>query len=143
MPATVLLLEAREDFRAVHAEALRLAGLDVTEVGDSRTALNVAEAIRPRVIVASFDSRTRDDRLTFCRDIKADPRTRDIPILLASADVTDRDVEVATDAGVLVLTVPEPDGHKLVAAVEGVLAAERAEPLRTSLRRHKRQNRSA
>lgn len=35
------------------------------------------------------------------------------------------------------LTVKQPDGTKPVAAVEGVLAGQRAEPLRASLRRRK------
>ena len=58
-------------------------------------------------------------------------------------DVTDGDVELATDMGVLALILPEPDGGKLVAAVEGVLAAERAAPLRASLHRRKTAKRSA
>lgn len=142
-PATILLLEAHEDPRAVYAGTLRKAGLDVTEVGDSQAALDAAKAIQPRVIVATFDSRTRDDRLSFCREIKADSRTKGIPIVLTSADVTDEDAELATDPGVLVLTLVQPDSSKLVAAVEGVLAAERAEPLRASLPRRKNVNRSA
>lgn len=141
-PATVLLLEAQEDSRAVYTAALRTAGLDVTEVGDSQAALGAAKAIRPRVIIAGFDSQTRDDRLTFCREIKADSHTKSIPILLTSTDVTDDDVELATDQGVLVLTVMQLDSSKLVAAVKGVLGAGRAEPLRASLRRRKDVNRA-
>jgi CheY-like chemotaxis protein len=142
-PAAILLLEEQDAPRATHAEALRQAGLDVTEVADSEAALDAAKTIRPRVIVASFDSRTREDRLSFCREIKADPSTNSIPILLTAADVTEEDTGLATDPGVLVLTLMQRDSSKLVAAVEGVLAGERAEPLRASLRRRKDVNRSA
>jgi CheY-like chemotaxis protein len=142
IPATVLVLEER-DSRAVYAEALRQAGLEVAEVADSQTALDVAKAMQPRVIVASFDSHMREDRLAFCREIKANPSTSSIPILLTAADVREDDTALATDPGVLLLTVKEPDGTKLAAAVEGVLAGQRAEPLRAGLRQKKGVNRSA
>jgi len=143
IPATVLVLEERHDSRAAYAEALRRVGLDVAELADSQTALDVVKAIQPRVIVASFDSRTREDRLALCREIKANPTTSGIPILLTALDVTEDDTALATDPGVLVLTVKQSDGAKLAAAVEGVLAGQRAEPLRARLRQKKDVNRSA
>jgi len=50
---------------------------------------------------------------------------------------------LATDPGALVLTATEHDGAKLVAAVQGVLAGQRAEPLRASLRTDLRSKHSA
>ena len=82
-----------------------------------------------------MDAQIRNDRLSFCRQIKGEPRTRPIPILLMTESLMEHDVELATDPGVLVLTMAPNDVAKLVAAVNGVLAAQRAEPLSASVRR--------
>ena len=122
-----------------YADALRAADLDVADVNDDERALQLAALTRPRVIAAGFDASTRAIRLAFCRAIRGDARTAGIPVLLLqAADATPDDVGLATDAGVLVLSVPPDDGTKLVAAINGVLAAQRAEPLRASLLRHRR-----
>lgn len=143
VPATVLLLEGRDEARAAQSEALRAAGLHVTEAHTSEQVQDALEAINPSIIVVSFDAQTRDDRLSLCRAVKADPRTRRIPIVLTTSDMTSDDVGLATDPGVLVLTLAFSDGAKLAAAINGVLAAQRAEPLRTSLRRRREVKRSA
>jgi PleD family two-component response regulator len=114
---------------------LREAGLEVVKRSDSGSALETVRKVRPRVIIASFDSQTREDRLTFCRTVKADPSTTRIPIVLAATDQREDDTALATDPGVLVVTMVERDVSKLVAAVKGVLAAQRPQPLRASLRK--------
>ena len=143
MPTTVLLLDGRDDYRTAFAEALRGAGLQVRECADTQTAVDAINTSPPRVIVAGFDPRTREDRLSFCRTIKADPRTSGISVLLTTPSMADDDAALATDPGVLVLTVRQDDGAKLIAALEGVLVAQRAAPIRASLRKRRTANRLA
>ncbi|HYU77820.1 MAG TPA: hypothetical protein VEK56_02485 [Vicinamibacterales bacterium] len=143
MPATALLVEGRDSFRAACSEALRLAGLKVIEARDARQALDAVTTIQPKIIVAGFDSQTRNDCLSLCRAMKADPHTKRIPIVLTTPDPSADDVALATDPGVLVLTLMPSDGAKLTAAINGVLAAQRAEPLRASPRRRGDARRSA
>jgi len=142
-PATILLLAEPDEVRVEYAEALRNAGLRVVETSDSRAALESMNATRPTVIVADLNSRLRDDRLSLCREIKDNPSTKSIPVLLTTAGMKDDDAALATDPGVLVLTLAQHDGAKLLAALNGVLAAQRAEPARASLRRRKNVSRSA
>jgi CheY-like chemotaxis protein len=130
VPATALLVERRDNVRAAYSEALRLAGLKVTEARDAAQALDAVTTIHPTIIVAEFDSQTRDECLSLCRAMKADPHTTRIPIVLTTPDLSGDDVALATDPGVLVLTLMPSDGAKLAAAINGVLAAQRAEPLR-------------
>jgi len=78
-----------------------------------------------------------------CRALKADPDTKHIPIVLTTPDPLADDVALATDPGVLVPTLMPSDGAKLAAAINGVLAAQRAEPLRASPRRRGDARRSA
>jgi CheY-like chemotaxis protein len=143
VPAIALLMEGRNNFRTAYSEALRLAGLTVTEARDVQQALDAVSTIQPTIIVAGFDSETRDDCLSLCRAMKADPHTTRIPIVLTTPDPSADNVALATDPGVLVLTLMPSDGAKLTAAINGVLAAQRAEPLRRSPRRRGDVRRSA
>jgi CheY-like chemotaxis protein len=138
----VLLLEGRSDRRAEFAKALLEADFDVTAVDDSRTAVDALGKIRPRAVIANLDTTTRSDRIDFCRQIKDDPRTKTIPILLMAESLMEQDVKLATDPGVLVLTAPH-DVAKLMGALNGVLAAQRAEGLSASLRRRRDMTRTA
>jgi CheY-like chemotaxis protein len=143
MPTTLLLVEARDDSRSPHAAALRAAGLRVIRVCDSHAALEALKTVLPSVVVAALNPRTRDDHLAVCREIRSDSRTRQIPILLTTERMTEQDVALATDPGALVLTATQQDGAKLVAAVHGVVAVQRAEPLKTSLHRDTSSKQSA
>jgi CheY-like chemotaxis protein len=136
------LLEGRSDRRAEFAEALRDADFDVTAVSDSQAAVASLDRIRPRAVIANLDAATRSDRIDFCRQIKDDPRTKTIPILLMAESLMEQDVQLATDPGVLVLTAPH-DVAKLMGALNGVLAAQRAQPLSASLRRRRDMSRTA
>jgi DNA-binding response OmpR family regulator len=134
MPRTVLLLDHREDFRTALATGLRAAGLDVNVARDLRSASEALKTSPPTIMVAALDSRTRDDHLRLCREIKSDPHTKDTSLLLITEALTDEDVALATDPGALVLAVSPEDSAKLAAAIQGVLAGRRAEPLRASLK---------
>src|SRR6266508_291171 len=105
VPATALLVEGRDSFRAACSEAR-----------DARQALDAVTTIQPKIIVAGFDSQTRNDCLSLCRAMKADPHTKRIPIVLTTPDPSADDVALATDPGVLVLTLMPSDGDKLTAA---------------------------
>jgi CheY-like chemotaxis protein len=137
LPNTVLLFDSRDDSRAVYAGALRLAGCTVEEAAREDAALAVLSRSRPTVIVVAFDAATRDERLGFCRTVKSDLNSGSTPILLLTETAAGTDMELATDPGVMVLTVPSDDGGKLVAAVQGVLAAQRPAPLRATIKRHR------
>ena len=131
--ATVLVL-ADGSAAAVYRDALREAGLEVVEAGNSESAFDTAQRIQPHVIVAGFDSEMREDRLTLCRRLRDTSNTRRIPIVLAADELRDGDTEIATNAGALVLRMVRRDVDKLVAAVKGVLAVPRPRPLRASIR---------
>jgi CheY-like chemotaxis protein len=143
MPTTVLLLDPRDEIRTSHASALHKAGFEVLEIGDPQTALDIVKIRQPGVIVVGLEPETRDVHLNLCREIKSDSRTKEIPIVLTTETLAADDVGLATDPGVLVLTAPQNDSTKLVAAISGVLAAHHLAPVRASLRPSRKAKRSA
>ena len=124
----------RERSSSVH-RALRDAGCTVSTATDSVHAYTAALAEMPDVIVVGFDPSVRDDRFGLCKRLGADARTRQVPILLTSAAVNQKDLELATSTGVLALVLESRDAAKLVSAVRGVVAARlRPPPLRAHWR---------
>ena len=134
MTISLLLLESDGNARAAYTQALRDAGCTVATATDSVHAYATAVADLPDVIVIGFDAVVRDDRFGLCRRLGADPRTRQVPILLTSATMEQRDLELATSTGVLALVLESRDAAKLVSAVRGVVAAHlRPQAIRMSL----------
>ena len=134
MATSLLLFESDENARVAYVQALSEAGCMVSIATDSAHAYEVAMANVPDVIVVGFDNEIRDDRFGLCKRLGAEPRTRQVPILLTSTAVEQRDLELATTTGVLALVLESRDAAKLVSAVRGVVAARlRPTAIRMSL----------
>jgi CheY-like chemotaxis protein len=134
MAISLLLLESDEIARAAYIAALRDAGCSVSTATDSAHAYTTALSEMPDVIIVGFDPAVRGDRFELCKRLGADPRTRQVPILLTSAVVSQNDLELATSTGVLALVLESRDSAKLVSAVRGIVAAHlKPPPLRASL----------
>lgn len=118
----VVLLDSHDESRDIYENALRRAGLSVIAVSTCDDAFEASTLARPSVIVASFDANTRAACLALNERLKADSRTRGVPLILASTHMDDADIRNAADAHVLALALPASDGKKLLSAVRGVLA---------------------
>lgn len=118
-PPTVLILQWPDRVRTTHTTVLRASGLDVLEVDSSTAAMDAARTIKPDVIVAMIGSRFTHMCADLCQAMKADRHLAGIPILLVSdADVSEDDMRLATDAGVLAVDCERrglsqaPRGHQ-------------------------------
>jgi signal transduction histidine kinase len=89
--ARVLVVDDMPDNVRLLAMELRDHGHQVTEAGDGPTALYVARAIHPDVILLDVIMRGMDGIET-CRALKADSRTSSIPVLMVSARGEEEDV---------------------------------------------------
>ena len=94
-------------------------------VANSEDALASAVRRMPRIIVASFDSQTREDRFTLCVRLKADERLQSVPVLLTSMDLDDGDLRRATDLRLLAIATSPGDCGKVLGAVGGMLSVGR------------------
>jgi CheY-like chemotaxis protein len=77
----VLLVDADEDERAVHAYGLSALGFDLVVADGPREAQARALAMHPDVIVTDRPQ-LASDRWSVVRAIKSDPRTRGIPVVI-------------------------------------------------------------
>ena len=77
----VLIVDSHDDSRALYALALSGMGFDVVPATDSEDGYYRAWTTHPDIIVTEL-SITPIDGWTFVRDLKDDPRTRDIPVVI-------------------------------------------------------------
>jgi two-component system phosphate regulon response regulator PhoB len=95
----VLLAEDDDDVRALAELVLRREGYEVAAVSDGQAALDAAGERTPSVAVLDV-SMPRMDGLETARLLRERAETRDIPIMLLTARVTDGDRERGREAGV-------------------------------------------
>jgi two-component system, chemotaxis family, chemotaxis protein CheY len=120
---SVLVVEDETMVREVLAEALNLEGFDVRTAADGRDALTVLERWRPEVILMDVNM-PRMDGWAFRAELRRRPDLADIPVIVLSAALWDRDRLVGLDA---VELMPKPcDLDVLVGAVRR--AAESVKP---------------
>jgi CheY-like chemotaxis protein len=85
----VLLVDDCQDTRELYAEYLELSGFDVKEADDGIVAIDQAVRVRPDVIVMDV-SLPRLDGHEAARKLRADTRTRSIPLVMISGYDADR-----------------------------------------------------
>lgn len=118
---SVLVVEDEAMVRSVLAEALSLEGFDVRSAADGRDALAVLGRWHPDVILTDL-SMPRMDGWTFREELRRRTDLADIPVIVLSAALWDRDRLAALDA---VEFMPKPcDLDALVDAVRRAVGGE-------------------
>ena len=80
---TILIAEDNLDARDALSELLQLNGFDVLLALDGREALEVLESHKADVVLTDIDM-PHIDGLTLCMQLKNNPKTSDIPLILIS-----------------------------------------------------------
>ncbi|HMJ53354.1 MAG TPA: response regulator [Polyangiaceae bacterium] len=128
--AIILAVDRDPHILELEAHFLHQAGYSVGFEKDGNGALEQARKVMPDIIITEILVPTMDG-LALCRQLKADPRTRDIAILVFSILAAgDRAREAGADAFLL---KPLAE-HKLVGTVQQLLEARSA---RIEKRTHK------
>ena len=94
----ILVVDDTLDARELYAEYLRIAGLRAEVAEDGHDGLAKAAALLPSVIVMDL-AMPRMDGWEATRRLKADPRTRNIPVIALTGHVIERSRERAIEAG--------------------------------------------
>ena len=122
--AIILVVDRDPHVRELEAHFLQQAGFEVVFEQDGKGALERAQAIAPDIIITEILVPGLDG-LSLCRQLKADPKTRGIAVLVFSVLATSgRAREAGADA---FLQKPLTD-HVLVDTVQHLLAAQKRGP---------------
>jgi len=95
---TILVVDDEEKLRFVLGAHLRAAGFEVCEAQDGRQAIEQARETKPDIIVMDLSMPVMDG-ISSTRELKTDPRTRHIPVIILTARAQPEDMVVALDAG--------------------------------------------
>lgn len=122
-PPLVLVVEDYDDARAMYCAWLTMDGCRVAEAVDGRDAVARARRLSPDLIVMDLSLPVMDGWAALAA-LRADPRTRDLPVVVLSGDASAAARDPAAEGWAAFVRKPcTPDG--MMAAVRGVLAARR------------------
>jgi len=123
----VLVVDDYADARAMYVAWLEVSGYRVVEASTAAEAIALAQAEPPAAILMDL-SLPGVDGIEATRRLKADPRTRHVPVVAITGHVEAHVADAATAAGCDVFIVkpsPAPDVVRAIAAlIDGAVAAE-------------------
>ena len=96
--STVLLVEDNEDNRTIYTDVLEHAGYRVVTAADGEAGVHLACELKPDLILMDISMPVMDGFLA-TRLLRADPCTRDIPIIAVTAHAMEGDREAALSGG--------------------------------------------
>jgi CheY-like chemotaxis protein len=117
----VLVVDDFADNREMYAEYLRFKGYDVAEAATGQEAIDLTTRLQPDLVCMDL-SLPGVDGWEATRRIKADDRTRHIPVVVVTGHALEQDNESAVAAGGDVFLTKPCLPENLVTAVERVLA---------------------
>jgi phosphate regulon transcriptional regulator PhoB len=127
---TVLLVEDERDIAELVRYHVEKAGMRYVHAGDGGTALRLARGEQPDVVVLDLMLPGLDG-LEVCRQLRRDPATRDLPIIMLTARGEEVDRVVGLELGADDYVVKPFSPRELVARLRAVLrrseTAERRE----------------
>lgn len=120
--AHILVIEDTRDNREIAELILRHAGHTVVSATDGASGMEIASTTRPDLILMDL-SLPQLDGWEATRRLKADPATRDIPVIAFTAHVTGAEQARAHAAGCAAVIAKPFDIDGFVRQVEQLLAA--------------------
>jgi two-component system response regulator MtrA len=95
---TVVLAEDDVDIRDLVQIVLEGLDLTVTAVGNGAEALAECRRLKPRLLLLDITMPIMNG-LEVCREVRADPELKDLPVILMTARAQASDVQAGMDAG--------------------------------------------
>lgn len=120
-PPRVLIAEDSATERAVCADVLRDAGLEVHEAVDGRYALDLCRIIRPDLLVLDLGL-PRLSGIEVLRRLRDDNKIGQTPVIVLTADGRQETVDVAFYEGATDFVAKPVDSRELIARVTEALA---------------------
>jgi two-component system cell cycle response regulator DivK len=123
--AYILLVEDTFDNRAIAELILRDAGHVVTSVADGESGMAAAAALHPDLILMDL-ALPFVDGWEATRRLKANPATRNIPVVAFTAHVLEEDAERARDAGCVAVVAKPFEIDTLLDQIDALVDQQRS-----------------
>jgi CheY-like chemotaxis protein len=123
--AYILLVEDTQDNRAIAELILRDAGHTVLSVADGESGMAAAAALHPDLILMDL-ALPFVDGWEATRRLKADPATRDIPVVAFTAHVLQEDADRAREAGCVAVIAKPFEIDTLLGQIDALVEQQRS-----------------
>ena len=123
--AYILLVEDTQDNRAIAELILREAGHTVLSVADGESGMAAAAALHPDLILMDL-ALPLVDGWEATRRLKADPTTRDIPVVAFTAHVLQEDADRAREAGCVAVIAKPFEIDTLLSQIDTLVDQQRS-----------------
>ena len=123
--AYILLVEDTQDNRAIAELILRDAGHTVLSVADGESGMAAAAALHPDLILMDL-ALPLVDGWEATRRLKADPATRDIPVVAFTAHVLQEDADRAREAGCVAVIAKPFEIDTLLDQIDALVEQQRS-----------------
>lgn len=117
----VMLVDDDDAYREILATMLKDAGLQILEAGDGATALASLRLIKPDAILLDYRMPGMDGIATL-QEIKANPETRDIPVVMLTGAGAREVVDQSVRAGARGFIVKPSDRKTILDKINAVIA---------------------
>ena len=125
--ARILVIEDEEDIRQILAYNLRQAGHELQTADCGKTGLALARGEKPELVL--LDLMLPDiSGLDICRQLKSDPATRDIPVIMVTARSEEIDRVVGFELGADDYVVKPFSVREVILRVQAVLRRSSGTP---------------
>jgi CheY-like chemotaxis protein len=125
--ARVLIVDDDKVIQQLIEVNLELEGYDTSRASDGEEALGAVKSFRPDLVILDVMMPKMDGR-EVCRRIKADAKTKHIPVVFLSARAQDLDVQSGLELGAAAYITKPFDPVDLLQVVERVLAGGTVAP---------------
>lgn len=125
--ARVLVVDDDRVIQQLLEVNLELEGYEVAKASNGEEAIALVRSYKPDLVLLDVMMPKLDGRET-CRRIKADPETKDVPIIFLSARAQDMDVNSGLELGASAYVTKPFDPVELLDTVARVLAGETVFP---------------
>ena len=120
----VLLVEDDEDVKDLAVLSLERAGFDVATASEGAAGLVAAQQQHPDVIILDWMMPGMSG-VDVCHELRADPRTEHISVLLLTSRAQEVDIEQGFEAGANDYMVKPFRGRELISRVDALLKSSR------------------
>ena len=125
--AKILIAEDERDIRDLIAFTLKFAGYDIVTANNGEEAVQLTKQEMPDLVITDV----RMPKMTgyeACKQIKADPATRHIPVVFLSAKGQEAEVQTGLDSGAEEYLLKPFAPDQLTRKVADILAAVKGKP---------------
>jgi len=123
----LLIVEDNADIAELLALRLGMAGYATDRAADAEMAAQMLDVVRPDAILLDIGLPGRDG-LSFLRSLKADPKYRDIPVLMLTARQAMGDIQIAMRLGARDYVAKPFEDRKLLFRIARMLGDQVAAP---------------